>query len=97
MLVLIEPEEHPGDEHDHADDRSSSERRDLEHGGLNALHLMRGHPMHDRIIESLCGPSANFLSQLRKRPREKDGDRRTGHEKDPEDRVGVMRVLPDDA
>jgi len=58
---------------------------------------VRAHPAHDGVVESLGRPGANLLGDFRECPCENDGDRRAGHEENPEDRVHVVRVLRDDS
>ena len=96
VFVLIEPEKHSGDEHDHPDDGPGAERRDLEHRRLNGFGLVRAHPVQDGVVESLGRAAADLVRDLGECPREEHGDRRSRQQEDAEDRVGVSRVVPDE-
>ena len=70
--------------------------RDLEHGGLHGLVLVRGHPVHDGIVERLGVAGTDAVGDFGEGPGAGDGDGRAGDE-DAGRGVGVADVLPNEA
>jgi hypothetical protein len=96
MSVAVEPHEHRGDEDDHRDDRTGTERRDLEHRGLQAGRAVCADPAHDRYIERLRSAGSHLLGDLGKCPRAQNGDEGSGQQENSEDRIGIADVAGDE-